>query len=64
MSESVTFFQEFLSVGNVMDRMLGYLETGDNLSISIDRDGCFQEPFSGFTSSPGIVVTGIRAGES
>lgn len=48
---------------DIMDRMLGYLETGDNLSISISSDRGFQEPFSHFTGSPGIVVAGVRAGE-
>ena len=46
-----------------MDRMLGDLQTRDNLSISINRDRSFQEPFSRFTGSPGIVVAGIRTGE-
>ena len=62
MSDSVTLYQEFFSVQDIMDRMLGYLQTGDNLSICIDRERGFQEPFSGLTGSPGIVVAGIRAG--
>jgi len=36
---------------------------GNNLEIGIDRDRSFQEPFSGLTGSPGIVVAGVRAGE-
>ena len=63
MSGSVTLFEEFFSVRDIMDRMLGDLQAGDNLSISISRDRCFQEPFSRFTGSPGIVVAGVRAGE-
>jgi hypothetical protein len=42
-----------------MSMMLGYLEPGDYLSVGIDRDRWFQESFSGFAGSPGIVVTGI-----
>ena len=63
MSDSVTLSQEFFSVGDIMDRMLGDLQTGYNLSISINRDRGFQEPFSGLTDSPRIVVAGIRAGK-
>jgi hypothetical protein len=58
-SESVTLFKEFFGMGDIMDRMSGYLEAGDNLPISIDRDRRFQEPFSGFTRSPGIVMAGV-----
>jgi hypothetical protein len=58
-SESVTLFKEFFGVRDIMDLMLGYLEASDNLPIGIDRDRCFYEPFSGFTRSPGIVVTGV-----
>ena len=64
MSDSVTLSQEFFSVRDIMDRMLGDLQTGYNLSISINRDRGFQEPFSGLTSSPGIVMAGVRAGKS
>ena len=39
---------EFLGMRDIMDRVVGYLETGDNLSISIDRARGFQEPLSGF----------------
>ena len=63
MSDPVTLFQEFFSVRDIMDRMLRYLQTGDNLSISINRDRRFQEPFSRFTGSPGIVMAGVRTGE-
>ena len=62
-SDSVTLFQKFFSVRDIMDRMLGYLKIRDNLSIRIDRDRGFQKPFSGLTGSPRIVVTGVRAGE-
>jgi hypothetical protein len=31
--------------------------------ISINRDRGFQEPFSGLTGSPGILVAGVRAGK-
>jgi len=63
MPDSVTLFQEFFGVRDIMDRMPGYLQAGDNLSISINRDRGFQELFSRFTGSPGIVVAGVRAGE-
>jgi hypothetical protein len=55
MSDPVTLFQEFFSVRNIMDRMLGDLQTGDDLSIGIDGDGSFQESFFRFTGSPGII---------
>jgi len=55
MSDPVTLFREFFSVRNIMDRMLGDLQTGDDLSIGIDRDRSFQESFSRFTGSPGII---------
>ena len=64
MSDSVTLFQEFLSMRDIVDRMLGDFQTGDNLSISANRDRGFQESFSGLTGSPGIIVAGVRAGES
>jgi len=38
MFESLTLLQEFFGMRNIMDRMLRDLETGDNLSIGIDRD--------------------------
>ena len=60
----MALFQESFSVKNIMDRMLGDLETGDDLLISINRDRCFQKPFSRFTGSPGIVVAGVRARET
>ena len=60
----VALFQESFSVKNIMDRMLGDLETGDDLLISINRDRCFQKPFSRFTGSPGIVVAGVPARET
>lgn len=68
MSESVTLFQEFFGMRNVMDRMLRDLETsfetGYDLSIGIDRERCFLELFSCLTSSQGIVVASIWAGET
>jgi hypothetical protein len=59
----MTLFQEFFGVGNIMDRMLGDFQTGDNLSIGINRDRGFQKSFSRYTGSPGIIVAGVRAGE-
>ena len=53
----MAWFAEFLGMRDIMNGMLGDLEAGDNLSVGIDRDRGFQEPFSGFTRSPGIVVT-------
>jgi len=38
MSESMTLLQEFFGVWDIMGRVLGDFQTGDNLSISIDRD--------------------------
>ena len=63
MSDTVTLFQKFFGMQDIMDRMLIYFQTGDNLSIRINRYRGFREPFSGLTGSPGIVVAGVRAGE-
>jgi hypothetical protein len=63
MSDPVTLFQEFFSVRDIMDRMVGDLHAGDDLSISINGYRGFQEPFSRFAGSPGIVMAGVRAGE-
>jgi hypothetical protein len=59
MSESVTLFEEFFGMRHIMSMMLRDREASDNLSVGIDRDRGFQEPFSDITGSPGIVVTGI-----
>ena len=63
-SGPVTLFEKLFSVRDVMDRMPGDLQTGDDLLIRVNRDGSFQEPFSGFPGSPGIGVAGVRTGES
>jgi hypothetical protein len=60
---SMTLNEEFFRVRNIMDRLLGDLEPGDDLKVSIDGDRGFQESFSRFTGSPGIVVAGVRTGE-
>jgi len=60
----VTLFEELLGMNDIMDRMLGDLQTGDNLLIGINGDGCFQESFSGFSGSPRIVVAGVRTRKS
>jgi len=57
-------FEEFFSMRDIMDRMLGDLQTGDDLLIRVNRDRSFQESFSGLTSSPGLIMTGVRTGES
>jgi hypothetical protein len=59
MPDTVTLFQEFFGMRNIMDRILGDLQSGDNLSIGINREGGFQEPFSGLTCSSRIIVTGV-----
>lgn len=63
MSDSVTFFSGVFQRADIMNWMLVHFQTIDNLSISINRDRCFQEPFSCFTCSSGIAVVGVRAGE-
>jgi hypothetical protein len=40
---SVALFQEFFSVGDIMDRVSGDLHDGDNPVRSINGDGDFQE---------------------
>ena len=51
----VTLDKEFFRVRDIMDRLLGDLEPGNDLSISIDGDRGFQESFSSFSGSPGII---------
>ena len=63
MSDPVTSFQKFFGVWNIVDRMLGDLQTRDNLYICIYRYRCFQEPFSGLTGSSRIIMTGVRTGK-
>jgi len=55
LSRSVTLNKEFFRTGNIVDRLLGDLEPGNNLPISIDGDRSFQESFAGFSGSPGII---------
>jgi len=62
-SDPVVLFKEFFSVRNIVDWMTGDLQTGDDLLISVYRNRSFQESFSRFTGSPGIIVAGIRAGK-
>jgi len=64
LSRSVTLNEEFFRMGNIVDRVLGDLESGNDLPISIDGDRSFQESFSGFPGSPGIIRTGIRTGKT
>jgi hypothetical protein len=64
LSRSVTLNEEFFRIGDIMNRFLGDLEPGNDLLISIDGDRSFQESFSGFPGSPGMIGTGVRAGES
>ena len=52
---SVTLNEEFFRVRDIMDWLLGDLEPGNDLSISIDGDRRFQESFSNFSGSPGII---------
>ena len=40
---------------DIMDWLLGDLEPGNDLSISIDRDRGFQETFPKFSGSPGLI---------
>jgi len=54
-SRSVTLNKEFFRMRDIMDRTLRDLEPGDDLSISIDGDRGFQESFSSFSGSPGII---------
>jgi len=51
-----------ISQGNVMDRMLGYLDNGDSRSVSTQID-VFRNCFFRLTGSPGRVVTCMRASE-
>jgi hypothetical protein len=48
----MTLNEKFFRMRDIMDRLLGDLEPGNDLSISIDRDSGFQESFSSFSGSP------------
>ena len=52
---SMTLNEEFFRVRDIMDRLLGDLEPGNDLSIRIDGDRGFQESLSSFSGSPGII---------
>ena len=60
MSDPLALLQQFFSVKNIVDRVTGDLQTGDNLSPCINTYRRFQESFSRVTGSPGIVVAGVR----
>jgi hypothetical protein len=60
----VTLNEEFFRMGNIVDRLQGDIEPSNDLLISIDGNRSFQESFSDFSGSPGIIVAGIRDGES
>ena len=55
LSCSMTLNEEFFRVRDIMDRLLGDLEPGNDLPVSIDGDRGFQESFSGFPGSSGII---------
>jgi len=64
LSRSVTLNKEFFRMGDIVDRLLGDLEPGDDLPIGIDGDRSFQESFAGFSGSPGIIGTCIGTGKT
>jgi hypothetical protein len=51
-SGSVTLPDELFRVKDIMDRMLGDLQSSDNLLPCIDRNRGFQESFSRLSRSP------------
>jgi len=59
----MTLNEEFFRMRNVVNRLLGDLEPGNDLPIGIDGDRCFEKSFSGFAGSPGIIGTGIGTGK-
>ena len=62
-SNSLTVSQEWYGMIDIVYGVLGDFDTQDHLLMSIHSNRGFQEVFSRFTRSPGVVVTGIRAGE-
>jgi hypothetical protein len=52
---SVTLNEEFFRMRDDMDRLMGDLESGNNLQVSTDRDRCFQTSFSVFSGSSGKI---------
>lgn len=55
LSRLVTLNEEFFCMKDIMNQLLRNLESGDDLSVSIDRDRCFKESFPGFPGSLGII---------
>jgi hypothetical protein len=47
----MTLNEEFFRMRDIMNRLLGDLEPGNDLPVGIDGDRGFQESFSGFTGS-------------
>lgn len=63
-SGSVALPEELFRVRDIVDRMLGDLQSNDNLSSCIDRNWGFQESFPRLSGSPWVMVTCIWTGKS
>jgi hypothetical protein len=59
----VASFQKNVSVLRVVNPAFRYRESGNYLLIGIDSNRRFQEMFSDFPGSDGVIVTGITAGK-
>jgi hypothetical protein len=59
----VASLQKNESVLRVVDPVFRYRESGDYLLIGINSNRSFQEMFSDFPGSNGVIMTGITARE-
>ena len=55
LSGSVTLNEEFFRMMDIMNRLLGIFEPGNDLPVCIDGYRGFQESFSGLTGPPEII---------
>jgi hypothetical protein len=60
----VASLQKNEGVLRIVDPAFRYSESGNYLLIGINSNRCFQEMFSDFSGSDGVIMTGITAGET
>lgn len=62
-SDPLALSQQWYGMIDIVYGVLGDFDTQDHLLVGVHSNRGFQEVLSRFTRSPGVVVTGIRAGE-
>jgi hypothetical protein len=60
----MTLNEEFFRMRDIMDQLWGDLQTGDDLTIRIDKGRGLQEAFPGLSDPQGIAGTCIGTGKS